>query len=50
MMTDYGLEYPYEMVSAGTWGFDTLKEYCAYHSRDVDNNSVMNLSDSSRIF
>jgi len=46
MMTDYSLEYPYEMVSAGTWDFYTLKEYCAYHSRDVDNNSAMNLSDN----
>lgn len=23
-----------------------MKEYCAYHSRDVDNNSAMNLSDN----
>ena len=46
MLTDYSLEYPYEMVGDGTWDFATMKEYCLRHAGDIDDNGVMDISDN----
>jgi len=46
LMTDYGLEYPYEMVKNGTWTFDMLREYCGYHAADTDNSGKMDQKDN----
>ena len=46
MLKNYNLEYPYGMVTDGTWDFAALQEYCAYHTLDVDDNGTMDAFDN----
>ena len=45
MITDYGLDSPYQAVKDGTWTLDALEKLVKTVSKDVDGNGTMDEND-----
>ena len=46
LITDYGLENPYELVKEGKWTFDKFTEFGVTATRDLNSDGVQTLEDS----
>lgn len=45
LLADNKLDSPYELVNSDAWYFDTMREYCAKVSSDLDGNDTMDEND-----